>query len=129
MDVEALPHVLAMLRAARRVLILLTPGFEESPWCLEETRAAAARLDAVLPVFVDRQANWDEAKLQSAFQRFRTDRDFHQLRIREPDLEAEIMSHWRQALDSVARVTHLTHNTKSRCTFPSPTYRTCSCSM
>ena len=77
--VESWPHVLATLRGARGVLILLTPGFEESPWCLEEARAVAARLDearaagarqsAVLPVFIDREASWDEGKLRAAFQR------------------------------------------------------------
>ena len=72
--VESWAHVLATLRGARGVLILLTPGFEESHWCLEEARAVAARLNdasgagapqvAVLPVFIDREASWDEGRCQ-----------------------------------------------------------------
>lgn len=63
--VESWTHVLATLRGARGVLMLLTGDFEESPWCLEEARAVAARLnaaraagaqqDAVLPIFIDRE--------------------------------------------------------------------------
>ena len=67
---ESCPHVLATLRGASRVLILLTPGFEKSPWCLEEAREAAARLDAVLPVLIDREARWDKRKLRAACNEF-----------------------------------------------------------
>ena len=93
--VQSWSHVLATLRGARRVLILLTPGFEESAWCLEEARAAAARLDAVLPVFIDRAASWDEGKLPAAVNDFKADRDFDQLRTEEPELAADILTEWR----------------------------------
>ena len=108
------PHILATLRGARRVLILLTPAFEESPWCLEEARTAAARPDAVLPIFIDREASWDAGKLRAALNEFMLDRDFHQLRAKEPGLAAEIMMHWRTALDSVAGISYLTHKSESR---------------
>ena len=120
--VESWPHVLATLRGARGVLILLTPGFEESPWCLEEARAVAVRLDeargagapqvAVLPVFIDREASWNERMLPAAFHEFSADRDFEQLRAEEPGLAADMMSQWRKALDPVARVSYLTHSFK-----------------
>ena len=128
--VESWTHVLATLRGARGVLMLLTGDFEESPWCLEEARAVAARLDearaagaqqgAVLPVFIDRQTRWDEGKLQVARNEFKADRDFQQLRAEEPSLAADIVGHWRQALDSVARISyhrieHARFDFSSRC--------------
>ena len=115
-------HVLATLRGARGVLILLTPGFEESPWCLEEARAVAARLSepraagaaqvAVLPVFIDRRDKWDEETLPAALNEFAADRDFDQLREEEPQTAANILAHWRSALDPVARVGYLKHSFK-----------------
>ena len=112
--VESWPSILAMLRGARRVLILLTPGFEESPWCLEEARAAAARLDAVLPVLLDREASWDPEKLWAAYDVFSAESDFDQLRAEKPGLAALLVKHWRGALDSVARVSYLMHSSGSR---------------
>ena len=117
------PHVLATLRNARGALILLTPGFEGSPWCLEEVRAVAARLlgeeraagarqYAVLPVFIDREASWDEGRLPAAFREFSASRDFDQLRAEEPGVAASVMEHWRTALDPVARTSYLTHSYK-----------------
>lgn len=111
--VDSWQHVLATLRGARRVLMLLTPSYEESPWCLEEARAAAARLDAVLPVFVDRKPSWDEGKLRAASSEFSADRDFDQIRAGEPGLAANIVDIWCKALDSVARVSYMMHS--SRC--------------
>ena len=122
--VESWPHVLATLRGARGVLILLTSDFEESPWCLEEVRAVAERLDearaggirqvAVLPIFIDRETSWDQGKLLVAFSELTADRDFEQLRAEEPVLAADMVERWRRALDSVARITYLTHSFKSR---------------
>ena len=122
--VESWPHVLSTLRGARGVLILLTPGFEESPWCLEEVRAVAARLDeaygagarpeVVLPVFIDREASWDERKLPGALKEFSADRDFQQLHRDEPGLAADVIGYWRKSLDLVACVSYLTHSFKSR---------------
>ena len=118
--VESWTHVMATLRGARGVLLLLTGDFEESPWCLEEARAVAARLnaaraagaqhDSVLPVFIDRETCWDEEKLAAAFNEFLEDRDFELLRSREPGLSADIVQHWREALDPVARTSYLTHS-------------------
>ena len=108
------PHIVATLRSARYVLILLTPGFEESPWCLEEARAAAARLDAVLPVFIDREASWDEGKLRAAFKEFSTGKNTHQLPFIAP-VSGDVITQWRTALDSVAGISYLTHSSESRC--------------
>ena len=112
--VQSWPHILATLRGARRVLILLTQGFEESPWCLEEARAAAARPDAVIPVFiVDRGDRWSARKLRVAYSKFSTNRDFlHQQCAEEPRLAADIVPHWRKALDSVAQVSYEMHSFK-----------------
>ena len=109
------PQVMATLRGARRVLILLTSDFEESPWCLEEARVAPARQDAVLPVFLDRKASWDEGKLLAASSEFSANRDFYQLRAEEPGLAADIVKHWRTALDSVACISYLMHCSEARC--------------
>ena len=122
--VESWPHVSATLRGARGVLILLTLDFEDSPWCLEEVRAVAARLDgasaggarqvAVLPVFIDREPSWDQRKLLAAFSELSADRDFEQLRAEEPVLEADMVERWRRALDSVARTNYLMHSFNTR---------------
>ena len=122
--VESWPHVVATLRGARGVLVLLTSDFEESPWCLEEVRAVAARLDepraggarqvAALPVFIDRETSWDQGKLLAAFTELSADRDFEQLRAEEPVLAADMVKQWSRALDAVARVSYLTHSFKTR---------------
>ena len=122
--VESWAHVLATLRGARGVLLLMTGDFEESPWCLEETRAVAARLDEgrmagaqqgfVLPVFIDRETRWNEGKLGAAFIEFSADRDFEALRAEEPELAGDIVRHWRNALDPVARTSYMTHSFESR---------------
>ena len=109
------PHVLATLRGARRMLILLTPDFEESPWCLEEARAAVVRQDAVLPVFIDRKASWDDEKLLAAFNEFAADRDFQQLRSEERALASGLLEIWRKALDAVACVSYMMHSSTARC--------------
>ena len=122
--VESWPHVVATLRGARGVLVLLTSDFEESPWCLEEVRAIAVRLDearaggarqvAALPVFIDRQASWDQGKLLAAFTKLSAEKDFQQLHAEEPVLAADMVAHWRRALDAVVRVSYLTHSFKTR---------------
>ena len=125
--IQAWPHVLATLRGARHVLILLTPDFEESAWCLEEARAAATRPDAVLPVFIDRPASWDEGKLPAAVNDFQADRDFYQLRTEEPGLAAAIVQHWRMALDSVAGISYIMHSSVSGCERAVLIWHHCSC--
>ena len=127
--VQSWQHVLATLRGSRRVLILLTPGFEESPWCLEEARAAAARPDAVLPVFIDREASWDERLLRAAHSKLSADRDFHLLRTEQSDVAADIVAHWRNALDSVAGVSFLTHASMARYTSRSLKWGCCTSSL
>ena len=114
--VHSWPHILATLRGARRVLMMLTPDFEESAWCLEEARAAAEQLDAVLPVVIDREASWDEGKMRAAMGAFTANRDFSQLRTEVPELAADILQHWRSALDSAAGNSYfLMHSSKDRC--------------
>ena len=113
--VQSWQHTLATLRGARRVLLLITPGFEESPWCLEEARVAADRLDAVLPVFVDREASCDEGKLLAAFDAFCANKDFAQLRAKEPGMAAGIIEQWREAFYSLASLNYRLHSFGSWC--------------
>ena len=114
--VESWPDILATLRGARRVLILLTPNFEDSPWCLEEARAAAARLDAVVPVLLAREdVSWDTEKLWAAHEAFSAEREFGQLRAEKIGMAALMVGHWRKALNSVAGVSYLMHSSESRC--------------
>ena len=120
---EPWPRVLATLRGARGVLLLLTPGFEESPWCLEEARAVAARLAAargsaaaqaaILPVFIGREASWDEEKLLAALVEFWAGpehSDFAQQRADEPDLAAGLVERWREALRCVGHASYTMHS-------------------
>lgn len=105
------------------MLLLLTPGFEESPGCLEEARAVAARLDeargsaaqqdAILPVFIGREASWDEEKLLAAIVEFWAGpehSDFAQQSAEEPDLAADLVEHWRNALRSVTCASYTMHS-------------------
>ena len=107
---EAWPTILAHLRGAQRVLLLLTPNFEESPWCLEEVRVMAERREAVLPVFVDRQpGDIHEGCLR------------HSSVISCPDqLDAQVSKaqEWRLALESLSGVAGWEHNSEKQCALP-----------
>ena len=93
---EAWALILAKLRGAHRVLLVLSPGFEESPWCLEEARVAAERCDAVLPVFFDREpGDVDAALLQRAWQK---------LRHEQPSASADTPELWQAAMRSTSGV-------------------------
>ena len=41
---------------------------------------------------------------------FSADRDFEPLRTKEPGLAADIVQHWRKALNPVARTSYLMHS-------------------
>ena len=101
------PTILAHLRGAKRVLLVLTPHFEESPWCLEEVRVMAERLEAVLPIYVDREpGSINEGSLQHAFDKFRKDR---------PDADGAIVQQWLAALESVSGISAYLHKHKEMC--------------
>ncbi|KAK9845999.1 hypothetical protein WJX81_008025 [Elliptochloris bilobata] len=94
--VESWKTILAKLRGARRIVILLSPRFEESCWCLEEVRAAAQRLDAVLPIFLNRapgQCNTSELQRAEV-----------ELRKEEPGAPANVVERWRMAVESLGSV-------------------------
>ncbi|KAK9842536.1 hypothetical protein WJX81_005029 [Elliptochloris bilobata] len=94
------------LRGARRVLIILSPNFEESPWCLKELCAATERSDAcevLLLVCYDRAPEDEDvalrAKLDMALSEYL--KDFSEW----PDLsEADIVERWRKGLKSAHRL-------------------------
>ena len=54
-----------------------------------------------------------QASFGAASQQFSADRDFHELRAEGPESSADMVQHWREALDSVARVSYLTHCSQS----------------
>ena len=104
------PTILAHLRGAKRVLLLLTPQFEESPWCLEEVRVMAERREAVLPIFVDREPGYvNKGSLRSAFDAFCKD---------VPDAEAGAVQKWHAALESIAGISGWVHKHKTECALP-----------
>ena len=99
--------ILAKLRGAHRTLLVLSPGFEESPWCLEEARVAAERCAAVLPVFFDREpGDVDAALLQRAWQKLRHERPTASPKT--PDL-------WQAALRDIAGVSGWQHRSATEC--------------
>ena len=101
------PTILAHLRGAKCVLLLLTPGFEESPWCLEEVRVMAERSEAVLPVFMDREpGDVNEGSLRRASIKFRPD---------QPDAQANIAQQWRSAFKSLSGVAGWVHKSEVKC--------------
>ena len=105
--VESWALILAKLRGAHRVLLVLSPGFEESPWCLEEARVAAERCEAVLPVFFDRKpGDVDAAQLQRAWQKLRHER---------PSAPANTPELWQGALRDIAGVSGWEHRIGTQC--------------
>ena len=105
--VDAWALILAKLRGAHRILLVLSPGFEESPWCLEEARIAAERCVAVLPVFLDREPrDVDEALLQRAWQELRQER---------PGASATTPELWRTALGCIGGVAGWVHRSGTEC--------------
>ena len=99
--VETWALILAKLRGAHRILLFLSPGFEESPWCLEEARIAAERRNAVLPVFFDRMpSEVDAALLQRAW---------HELRLELPSAPANTPELWRDALRHISNISGWEH--------------------
>ena len=101
------PTILAHLRGAKCVLLLLTPGFEESPWCLEELRVMAERREVVLPVFIDREpGKVNEGCLRRASIKFRPN---------QPDAQVSIAQQWRSALQSLSGVSGWVHKSEVKC--------------
>lgn len=104
------PTILAHLRGAKCMLLLLTPRFEESPWCLEEVRVMAELREAVLPVYVDREpGSINEGCLRGAFDKFCKD---------VPDADAGIVKEWHAALENVSGISGWVHKHKDQCALP-----------
>ena len=104
------PTILAHLCGAKRVLLLLTPRFEESPWCLEEARVMVKRIKAVLPIYIDREpGSINEGCLQGAFGKFCQD---------VPNADAGIVREWHAALESVSGISGWMHKHKEECAPP-----------
>ena len=103
--------ILSKLRGAQRVLLVLSPGFEESCWCLEELRVMAERPEAVLPVFVDVETGrWTKQEFKDTLEDAAKD-----LRRSQPDTPADIAEHWQHALKSVSAITGWRHSSKVEC--------------
>lgn len=84
--------ILAKLRGARCIIIVLSANFEASSFCLEELCIALERPRVVLPLFLDRDfTNWDDARLQSTFKA---------LCAKNPSTDAALLERWRSALGS-----------------------------
>ena len=104
---EAWQTILAKLRGAHRVLVVLSPRFEESCWCLEEVRVMAKRRDAVLPLFFNRKPGcWDDEQLSKAAV---------ELRQHQPGTPADIAEHWRQALEDISGISGWMHSSTQQC--------------
>lgn len=83
-------RILAKLRDARCIVVVLSLDFEASWYCLEELRVAIERQNVVLPIFLDREpAHWDEALLQSSFDK---------LCAEKLSTDVAILEQWRSAL-------------------------------
>ena len=104
---SAWPGVLAKLRGATRVVLVLSPQFEDSWYCLEELRIAVERRQplSVLPVFIDREpGDYDDDKLERAFKKLRNDM---------PRAPASIVGRWRSAFHDVGQITGLKHDSST----------------
>ena len=108
--VKSWQTVLEKLRGAHRVLLVLSPGFEDSCWCLEELRVMAERSDAVLAIFVDVDTGrWHQEefhkKLEIAAEK---------LRRSQPDAPADIVEQWDRALKSIQGDSGWRHKAKTQ---------------
>ena len=101
--------ILAKLRGARCIIVVLSSDFEASWYCLEELCIAVERRDFVLPVFLDREpAEWNDATLQSTFKT---------LCAENPSTDATTVEHWRNALggEGVGGIAGFVHNHDIEC--------------
>ena len=101
--------ILAKLRGARCVIIVLSLDFEASWYCLEELYNAMERRNIVLPIFLDREpAQWDDALLQ---------RTFDKLCAKKPSTDAATLERWRSALGAsgVGGITGRLHKRDTEC--------------
>ena len=94
--------ILESLRRAPRVLVILSPDFESSPWCLEELWAAMQRTgyrSVVLPVFYDRElGRVDDAKLLAAWS------EYNEACPGDPLTRDVVLQRWRKALKDVSGI-------------------------
>lgn len=90
------------MRQARLQLILLSKGYQESWYCLEELKIAAENnFQNAVPVFIEwKTEDIDEVKLSKSLHKMRED-----LRQREKDLPDSIKDCWREILLDIWRIT------------------------
>ena len=101
--------ILAKLRGARCIIIVLSLDFEASWYCLEELCIAVERRNVVRPIFLDREpAQWDDALLQSTFDK---------LCAKKPSTAAATLERWRSALgdNGVGGIPGLEHRCDREC--------------
>ena len=93
--------ITANLREAKYVLLVLTPGFESSCWCLEEARLMVEHRKSILPIFYGREPGcWNKDHLKNSLEAFRKYKS------------ADTMERWRSALRSISGIAGWVFNSK-----------------
>ena len=110
---DSWPTILESLRGAQRVLIILSPDFESSPWCLEELWAATQRPNfrsTILPVFYDREPDdVDDAKLHAAWG------EYKQSCVGPLVTRDGVLQRWHKALQDVSGISGWVFKSATEC--------------
>jgi hypothetical protein len=94
------PQIQACLRAARKQVIVISPDFAGSWWCLEELRTAMETRSRVLPIFWGtKPGSINQALLNKSLIKMCKDL---------PQAPAERLEEWRSALQWVKGVAGVT---------------------
>ena len=95
-------QILKALTAARIVLVVISPGFQSSAWCLEELRIALLRPETVRLVYWDtKHGHVDEAALADAWKDYKRSIQLQQ----SPALSEDgVIAAWRAALVAAAGI-------------------------
>ena len=111
--------ILQALTTARIVLVVISPGFQRSAWCLEELRIALLRPGTVRIVYWDMEpGDLDEPALAEAAEKYEGCSRLHDSPVPLAGLPVEV---WRRALDEAAALTGKVHKKSSQCVW----YRQC----
>ena len=110
---ESWRTVLESLRRAQRVLVVLSPDFERSPWCLEELWTATQSIsfsNVVLPVFYDREpGDVDSAKLRLTW------REYNSTCPGQSHMRDVLLQRWHKALKDVSGLSSWVFKSKTEC--------------
>ena len=104
---EGWEQILQALTTARIVLVVISPGFQSSAWCLEELRIALLRRHTVRLVYWDTgHGQVDEGALLEALKDYRASIPQHQSPARS---SATVIAAWRAALLDAAGIVARLH--------------------